>query len=98
MTPELARSHDYCRRVARTRAKNFYYSFLLLSAQQRRAMCSIYAFMRYCDDLSDEPGANRAGLDRWRGELENALQGHYSQHPVWPAFHYTVRRFGIPEQ
>jgi len=98
MTAELARSHDYCRRVARTRAKNFYYSFLLLSAQQRRAMCSIYAFMRYCDDLSDEPGANRAALDRWRAELEDALQGRYSQHPVWPAFHYTVRRFGIPEQ
>jgi phytoene/squalene synthetase len=27
-------SYDYCLRVARTRAKNFYYSFMLLSAQQ----------------------------------------------------------------
>jgi len=98
MTEELARSHEYCRRIARTRAKNFYYSFLLLSAQQRRAMCSIYAFMRYCDDLSDEPGANRVAMDRWRLEMENALQGRYSNHPVWPAFHYTVRRFGIPPQ
>ena len=98
MTPELARSHDYCRRVARTRAKNFYYSFLLLSAQQRRAMCSIYAFMRYCDDLSDEPGANRAAIERWRGEMEDALEGRFSGHPVWPAFHHTVRRFGIPHQ
>ena len=25
--------------------------------EQRDAMCAIYAFMRYCDDLSDEPGA-----------------------------------------
>src|SRR4051812_43571629 len=98
MTEDLARSHQYCRHVARTRAKNFYYSFLLLSAQQRRAMCSIYAFMRYCDDLSDEPGANRAAMDRWRLEMENALQGRFSNHPVWPAFHYTVRRFGIPWQ
>ncbi len=48
------------KRVARSRAKNFYYSFVLLSAQQRKAMCAIYAFMRYCDDLSDEPGATRA--------------------------------------
>ncbi len=39
-------SYQYCRRVARTRAKNFYYSFVLLSAQQRKAMCAIYAFMR----------------------------------------------------
>jgi len=92
----VEQSYDYCRRVARTRAKNFYYSFLLLSAQQRKAMCAIYAFMRYCDDLSDEPGATRAAVERWRGELEDALEGRFSGHPVWPAFHHTVRRFGIP--
>ena len=89
-------SYEYCRRVARTRAKNFYYSFLLLTAQQRKAMCAIYAFMRHCDDLSDEPGATRAALERWRGELEDALEGRFSGHPVWPAFHHTVRRFAIP--
>ncbi len=98
MSDALAQSHEYCRRVARSRAKNFYYSFVLLSAQQRRAMCSIYAFMRYCDDLSDEPGANRAAMDRWRAEMEDALLGRFGEHPVWPAFHYTVRRFGIPHQ
>ena len=38
-------------------------------------MCAIYAFMRYCDDLSDEPGATRAAIDRWRAELEEALDG-----------------------
>jgi len=92
----VEQSYQYCRRVARTRAKNFYYSFLLLTAQQRKAMCAIYAFMRYCDDLSDEPGASRAAIERWRSELEDALQGRFSGHPVWPAFHHTVRRFGIP--
>jgi phytoene synthase len=89
-------SYQYCVRVARSRAKNFYYSFVLLSAQQRKAMCAIYAFMRYCDDLSDEPGATRAPMERWRAELEDALEGRFSDHPVWPAFHHTVRRFGIP--
>jgi len=84
--------------VARTRAKNFYYSFLLLSRHQRKAMCAIYAFMRYCDDLSDEPGASRAAVERWRTELEDALVGRFSEHPVWPAFHHTVRRFGIPHE
>jgi phytoene synthase len=92
----VEQSYEYCRRVARTRAKNFYYSFLLLTAQQRKAMCAIYAFMRYCDDLSDEPGATRAAIERWRGELEDALEGRFSGHPVWPAFYHTVRRFGIP--
>jgi len=93
---EVERSYAYCRRVARSRAKNFYYSFLLLSGPQRKAMCAIYAFMRYCDDLSDEPGANRAAIERWRAEMEDALQGRFSGHPVWPAFHHTIRRFAIP--
>jgi phytoene synthase len=94
----IEESYEYCKRVARSRAKNFYYSFLLLSAQQRKAMCAIYAFMRYCDDLSDEPGASRAAIERWRAEMEGALDGRFSGHPVWPAFHHTVRRFGIPRQ
>jgi 15-cis-phytoene synthase len=92
----VEQSYRYCLKVARTRAKNFYYSFVLLSRQQRKAMCAIYAFMRYCDDLSDEPGASRAAVDKWRAELEEALEGRFSDHPVWPAFHHTVRRFGIP--
>jgi phytoene synthase len=91
-------SYDYCRRVARRRAKNFYYSFVLLSRPQRNAMCAIYAFMRYCDDLSDEPGATRAAIELWRKEMEEALEGRFSKHPVWPAFYHTVRRFGIPHQ
>jgi phytoene synthase len=95
---QVDQSYEYCVRIARTRAKNFYYSFLLLSKPQRRAMCAIYAFMRYCDDLSDDPGANRASIEKWRGELEEALEGRFSAHPVWPAFHHTVRRFGIPHE
>jgi len=91
-------SYQYCRNVARSRAKNFYYSFVLLSPQQRKAMCAIYAFMRYCDDLSDEPGASRKAVERWQADMEEALQGRFADHPVWPAFHHTVRRFGIPHE
>ncbi|HLK63800.1 MAG TPA: phytoene/squalene synthase family protein [Bryobacteraceae bacterium] len=98
MKNAIQQSYEYCRRVARSRAKNFYYSFLLLTAQQRKAMCAIYAFMRYCDDLSDEPGASRDAIERWRLEMEDALEGRFSEHPLWPAFHHTVRRFGIPHQ
>jgi 15-cis-phytoene synthase len=96
MNGAIGQSYEYCRRVARRRARNFYYSFVLLSPPQRRAMCAVYAFMRYCDDLSDEPGATRPAIERWRAEMEDALQGRFSDHPVWPAFHHTVRRFGIP--
>jgi phytoene synthase len=61
-------------------------------------MCAIYAFMRRCDDLSDEPGASREALEAWRGEMADALDGRFSGHPVWPAFRHTVRRFGIPTE
>ena len=30
--------------------------------------------------------------------MEEALEGRFGDHPVWPAFHHTVRRFGIPHQ
>ena len=98
MRAEIEQSYRYCRGIARSRAKNFYYSFLLLSPPQRAAMCAIYAFMRQCDDLSDDPGANRAGLDGWAAEMEDALEGRFSGHAVWPAFHHTARRFGIPHE
>jgi len=61
-------------------------------------MCAIYAFMRYCDDLSDEPGATRAAIEQWRTEMEDALEGRFSGHPVWPGFHHAVKRFGIPHE
>jgi 15-cis-phytoene synthase len=93
-------SYAWCVNVARTQAKNFYYSFLLLSPPQREAMCAIYAFMRYCDDLSDDEGiANRAqAIARWRDDLQAALNGHWGGHPVWPAFADTVERYKIPHE
>ena len=94
----VAASYDYCRRVARSRAKNFYYSFILLSKEQKNAMCAMYAFMRYCDDLSDEPGATTASIEQWRAALTQALAGHFDDHPLWPAFHDAVARFHIPRQ
>jgi phytoene synthase len=92
----LGESYDFCRRVARRRAKNFYYSFVLLPGEQRNAMCAIYAFMRYCDDLSDEPGASQEPLERWRCALVDALAGKFDGYPAWPAFFDTVQRYGIP--
>jgi phytoene synthase len=93
-------SYSFCERVARTEAKNFYYSFLLLSRPQRQAMCAIYAFMRYCDDLSDAEGvSDRAGaIARWEQDLESALAGAAPEHPLWPAFSDAVARYRIPHE
>ncbi len=90
------KSYAFCRHIAKTRARNFYYSFVLLAAEQKNAMCAMYAFMRYCDDISEGAGASLAAIEQWRGDLEKALQGQFSGHPVWPAVHDTVERFRIP--
>ncbi len=94
--PDLAASYKFCRRIARTRARNFYYSFLLLSQEQKDAMCAIYAFMRYSDDISDAEGATRTAIDQWRTDLNRALAGDHPENPLWPAFDDTVKRFQIP--
>ena len=77
--------------------QEFYYSFLLLPEKERQAMCAIYAFMRYGDDLSDDEGvADRAtSMARWRSDLDAALAGTAPHHPIWPAFVDTVKRYRI---
>jgi len=94
------KSFAHCRRVARRRARNFYYSFVLLPRPERDAMCAVYAFMRYCDDISDEPdppqAARQAALERWRGAFEQALGGRYGRDPILPAFHRTMLDYAIP--
>lgn len=91
-------SYGYCERLARRAAGNFYHAFRLLPADQRRGMCSLYAFMRVADDLSDEPGAveeKERRLSEWRQALHAAMHGDY-QHPIFPALRDTIDRFGIP--
>jgi phytoene synthase len=101
--PVIEESYRYCRRVAKERAKNFYYSFLLLEKPQRDAMCAVYAFMRHCDDLSDDPAQKepsqlQQSIALWRVELDRALNGHIGESPIWPAFCDTVRRYSIPHR
>lgn len=99
----IEESYRHCRRVAKERARNFYYSFLLLDKQQRDSMCAIYAFMRRCDDLSDDEAIAdkdkvRGAIAHWRVEMDHALHGEASEHPIWPAFADTVARYRIPHR
>src|ERR1700693_1033421 len=94
----LDASYLFCRHIARTRARNFYYSFLLLSKEQKDAMCAIYAFMRYSDDISEGEAESREAIDQWRSDLDRALTGDYPENPLWPAFYDTVKRYRIPHQ
>jgi phytoene synthase len=95
----LAESYEHCRRLARTTARNFYYSFLTLPRERRRAMCVLYSFMRVTDDLgdSDEPQAAReAALQRWEASLLRACGSGGCDHPVLPALVDVIRRYAVP--
>ena len=98
MSASLEQSYAHCRAVAKKRARNFYYSFVLLPPEKKNAMCAIYAFMRYCDDLSDEAGATRTAMNRWREALTDALAGRPDANPSWPAFLDSVERYEIPHE
>jgi phytoene synthase len=96
----VPQSYAFCEGVARREAKNFYYSFLLLDAPKRQAMCAIYAFMRYCDDLSDDERiVDRArAIGQWKADLESAFTGKVQEHALWPAFMDAIERYKIPHQ
>jgi phytoene synthase len=95
----VADSYDHCGQLARRTARNFYYSFLTLPRERRRAMCVLYSFMRVTDDLgdSDEPAAVReAALKRWEASLLRACGTGASDHPVLPALADVIRRYSVP--
>ena len=98
---DLIHSYEHCRNVARSRAGNFYYSFIVLPRERRQAMCAVYAFMRYCDDSVDEDGTTsdkRARLAVWRKALDEAYTDTSGvSSPILPAFRDTVSRFSIPK-
>lgn len=97
----LEESYALCRRIARSRARNFYYSFALLPRTQHDAMCAVYAVMRRADDIADggdgRPSRGRQ-LEAWREALAASLAGRGTDDPILPAFVDTVRRCAIPHQ
>ena len=79
MTPD-----EYCQEKAAQSGSSFYYSFLFLQPEKRRAITALYAFCREVDDIVDEvqdPSIARVKLAWWRTEVANLFAGN-PQHPV----------------
>lgn len=99
--PFAALEEDYarCASITRHSSSNFYYAFMLLPAERRRALHAVYAFCRFVDDIADEESAGRPAelLARWRAELERVFSGSPT-HPISRALAYNVRRFAIPRR
>lgn len=88
---------EYCQAKAAASGSSFYYSFLFLPPERRRAITAMYAFCREVDDVVDEctdPALARVKLDWWRGELAQLYAGA-PQHPVTQALAPAIGPFQI---
>lgn len=85
------------------RATNFYYAFVFLPPEKRRAIEAVYAFARRGDDIADS-GLGQAvaakGLARYRQALEACYAGDQSRldSPDLRALGESIQRFKIPRQ
>jgi phytoene synthase len=78
---------EYCQDKAAQSGSSFYYSFLFLPQEKRRAITALYAFCREVDDVVDEimdENVARNKLMWWRKEIQNMLKGQ-ATHPVTKA-------------
>ncbi|HZZ08312.1 MAG TPA: presqualene diphosphate synthase HpnD [Candidatus Binataceae bacterium] len=95
----LREDYARCASITRRSSSNFYYAFMLLPAERRQALYSVYAFCRFVDDIADDESVGRPAelLARWREELERVFNGSPT-HPISRALAHNVHRFAIPRR
>ena len=95
MTPD-----QYCQDKAAASGSSFYYSFMFLPQEKRRAITALYAFCREVDDVVDEcsdENVARTTLNWWRIEV-TAIYAGKPQHPVGQALAPLVKRFNLSQE
>jgi 15-cis-phytoene synthase len=86
------------------RKTSFYYSFLVLPADQRRAIVAVWDFCRAVDDaIDEEPAAEglpsgREAVTFWRRELARAFEGGTPQTPQAQRLQPLIAAYGLPRQ
>ena len=86
------------------RDTNFYYSFLVLPAEKRRAIIAVWDFCRAVDDAVDEAQgegavketAAREEIARWRKELADCFAGAPATTTQGRALVPVIRQFNLP--
>ena len=97
---ELESAYAGCRELTRREAKNFYYAFVTLPQEKRRAIYAAYAFCRHCDDSVDEaasPEDKLSALAALQTSLEQAYRGHPPS-PMFLALSDAADRYDIPHE
>jgi len=83
------------------RKTSFYYSFLVLPAEQRRAIEAVWDFCRAVDDAVDEPAPDmpsREAVAFWRGELARCYENGTPQTPQGRGLQPFIAPFDLPRQ
>ena len=97
---DLADAYETCRLLTRKEARNFYFAFLTLPAQRRRAIYVAYAFCRYCDDSVDDAGTTEeklARISRLRHLLAETYHGRATE-PVFIGLADVADQYQIPQE
>ncbi|RFC35684.1 MAG: farnesyl-diphosphate farnesyltransferase [Candidatus Nitrotoga sp. SPKER] len=95
MTPD-----QYCKDKAAQSGSSFYYSFMFLPPDKRRAITALYAFCREVDDVVDESSDEnvaRTTLAWWHTEVTTIYTGT-PQHPVTRALIPVVKQYNLPQE
>jgi phytoene synthase len=81
-----------------SRDTNFYYSFLVLPPDKRRAIVAVWDFCRAVDDAADEPvsGEPAVELAMWRREVAAWYEGGTPRTPQGQALAPLVHQFTLP--
>ena len=98
-SPTAVTPHEYCQQKAAASGSSFYYSFLFLPEERRRAITALYAFCREVDDVVDETkevGVASAKLEWWRQEIVKVYHGR-PQHPVARALAEIAKPYRLEE-
>ncbi|WGG52899.1 presqualene diphosphate synthase HpnD [Rugamonas sp. DEMB1] len=91
---------EYCQQKTAQSGSSFYYSFLFLTPERRRAITALYAFCREVDDTVDEctdESIARVKLAWWRNEIAGMYQGKQT-HPVTQALQPHLLTYNLQQQ
>jgi phytoene synthase len=91
---------EYCQQKTAQSGSSFYYSFLFLPPERRRAITALYAFCREVDDTVDEctdQSIARIKLAWWRTEVSTMYSGAPT-HPVAQALQPHLKVYDLKEE
>ncbi len=100
----LKDAFDHCEQVTKNQARNFYYAFITLPMQKKRAIYTAYAFCRICDDAVDNNKSiieKKRLLDSIEDNLKSGINSDVltlKSDPIILATCAIIKEFNISEQ